>query len=66
MKFIEFSCNFESFEISEPYLQGQDFMAAEMPLPDGDPWKEKVTNELQGSTTNQENKRYWVRKANKL
>ena len=35
-----------------------------MLLPDGDPWKEKVTNELQGSTTNQENKRYWVRKAN--
>ena len=44
--------------------QSEYFMAAEMRLPEGGPWKEKVTKELQISSTIQEDNRQWVRKTN--
>ena len=45
-------------------LQRQDFMAAALRLPDGDPWKEKVMKELQVTSSHQENNRQWVHKSN--
>ena len=45
-------------------LQRQDFVAAAFRLPDGDPWKEKVLNELRLNPKDVEIPRQWMHKSN--
>ena len=45
-------------------LQRQDFVAAAVRLPDGDPWKEKVLKELRINPREEETPRQWIHKAN--
>ena len=45
-------------------LQRQDFMAAALRLPDGDPWKEKVIKDCQLGMPVGEVPQQWVHKAN--
>ena len=45
-------------------LQRQDFVAAAVRLPDGDPWKEKFLKELRINPRGEETPRQWIHKAN--
>ena len=45
-------------------LQRQDFVAAAVRLPDGDPWKEKFLKELRINPREEETPRQWIHKAN--